>query len=147
VISFGGKMMAQNAAQTSSDDVQFTGAFSSFSVDDIGRARSFYAEVLGLDARDRSEGLELHLPGGHRVFIYQKADHEAANFTVLNLMVDDIAKAVEKLSARGISFESYGGEIETDDQGIMWGPRQGRGPNLAWFRDPAGNFVSVVENQ
>jgi len=140
--------MAQNAAQTKSvntEKPEFTGAFSSFSVKDIPEAKRFYGDTLGLNVEERSEGLELTIDG-QSVFIYPKTDHQAATFTVLNLMVDDIASAVNSLKGAGITFESYDQEeMKTDENNIAWGKRQGRGPNIAWFRDPAGNFVSVIE--
>lgn len=122
-----------------------TNAFSSFSVDDIANAKAFYEGRLGVDVTERSEGLALKLAGGGDVFIYQKEDHKPATFTVLNFKVDDIDKAVEDLAAIGIEFESYGGEIGTDDKGIFRGKEKNAGPNIAWFKDPAGNFISVLE--
>ena len=88
-----------------------------------------------------SEGLELHLDGGGEVFIYPKPNHEAATFTVLNFAVPDIAQSVDELRKRGVRFEQYGGEIQTDENGIH---RNG-GPKIAWFKDPAGNILSVLE--
>ncbi|HEX3102592.1 MAG TPA: VOC family protein [Pyrinomonadaceae bacterium] len=125
-----------------------THAFSSFSVSDIEKARAFYAETLGLDVSDSSEGaLGLHIAGGGSVFLYPKADHEPATFTVLNFPVENIDHAVDELKTRGITFESYGGDIQTDEKGIFRGGSQGRGPNIAWFKDPAGNILSVVETR
>ena len=125
----------------------FTGTFSSFSVDDIAEAREFYSKTLGVDVSDNEEGgLELSFPESGSVFIYPKEDHEAATFTVLNFQVDDIDAAVEDLTERGITFESYSGEMETDEKGIFRGADSGEGPNIAWFKDPAGNFLSVIEN-
>lgn len=125
----------------------FTGTFSSFSVDDIAEARDFYSKTLGVEVADNEEGgLELSFPDSGSVFIYPKEDHEAATFTVLNFLVDDIDVAVEDLTGRGITFESYSGEMETDEKGIFRGADSGDGPNIAWFKDPAGNFLSVIEN-
>ena len=125
----------------------FTGTFSSFSVDDIDEARKFYDETLGVDVTDNEEGgLELSFPDSGSVFIYPKEDHEAATFTVLNFLVEDIDVAVDELTDRGITFESYGGDTETDEKGIFRGADNDNGPNIAWFRDPAGNFLSVIEN-
>lgn len=138
--------MAQKAAKATSKKPEFKAAFSSFSTDDIDEAKKFYGKILGLDVKEHAEGLELTLAGGQSVFIYQKDDHEPATFTVLNLMVDDIAGAVDQLKGLGIEFESYSGEMQTDENGIMWGEKHKKGgPNIAWFRDPAGNFVSVIE--
>ena len=125
----------------------FTGTFSSFSVDDVEEAREFYGTTLGVDVSDNEEGgLELNFPNSGSVFVYPKDDHEAATFTVLNFMVDDIDQAVDDLTARGITFESYDGEMETDEKGIFRGADDDNGPNIAWFKDPAGNFLSVIEN-
>jgi catechol 2,3-dioxygenase-like lactoylglutathione lyase family enzyme len=142
--------MAQNAAKTSkakTEKPEFTGAFSSFSVKDIGEAKRFYADTLGLDVEEtEEEGLQLDI-NGQSIFIYPKSDHEPATFTVLNLTVDDIASAVDGLKAAGIDFESYTGEMQTDENNIMWGEKHdGGGPNIAWFRDPDGNFISVIED-
>lgn len=121
-----------------------TKAFSGFSVDDRGRAKEFYGETLGLEV---SEGememlLELHIEGGNDILVYEKPDHQAATFTVLNFPVDDIEKAVEGLAERGVSLERYpGSEMETDEKGIF----RGGGPLIAWFKDPAGNVLSVLE--
>ena len=136
--------MAQ-AAASESRKLHFTGAFSSFSTDDIAAAKRFYGETLDLDVEQTREGLRLDV-NGQTVFIYPKADHRPADFTVLNLMVDDIREAVAHLKSLGIEFESYEGSTATDDDNIFWGSRNNNGPNIAWFKDPAGNFVSVIEN-
>ncbi len=118
-----------------------TRAFSSFSVDDVARAREFYAGTLGLHVTDEGMGtIALHLSGGGDVFLYPKDDHVPATFTVLNFRVDDVDAAVDRLSAAGVRFERYEGDLQTDDKGISRGP----GPTIAWFRDPAGNILSVV---
>jgi hypothetical protein len=93
------------------------------------------------------EGLGLKISGGGAVFIYPKSNHEPATFTVLNFPVEDIDKAVDQLKAKGVIFESYGGEIKTDEKGIFRGGKSGQGPNVAWFKDPAGNILSVVEEK
>jgi catechol 2,3-dioxygenase-like lactoylglutathione lyase family enzyme len=116
-------------------------AFSSFAVDDITAARRFYADTLGLEVSDEIMGtIGLHLAGGVVVFVYPKDDHVPATFTVLNFRVDDVDAAVDRLSAAGVRFERYEGDLQTDDKGISRGP----GPTIAWFRDPAGNILSVV---
>lgn len=116
-------------------------AFHSFSVDDIAAAKRFYGEVLGLDVAGRPEGLGVTLEGGGRLFLYPKGeDHRPASFTVLNFSVDDVAEAVDWLRERGVSFERYDG-FEQDERGIATGP----GPRIAWFEDPAGNVLSVLE--
>jgi catechol 2,3-dioxygenase-like lactoylglutathione lyase family enzyme len=115
-------------------------AFSSFSVNDLQKAKEFYGRTLGLKVLESAEGLELH-PGDSNIFIYPKPNHTPATFTVLNFLVDDIDEAVDELTENGVSFEQYGGEIKTDKKGIH---RNG-GPNIAWFKDPAGNILSVLE--
>jgi len=122
-----------------------TQPFSSFSVDDPEAARAFYVGTLGLEVSevpDMSGLLELEIPGGGKVLIYAKPDHAPATFTVLNFPVDDIEEAVDELTRRGVAFEIYDeGTVKTDDRGIL----RGEGPNIAWFRDPAGNILSVLE--
>ena len=117
-----------------------SGAFSSFAVSDLQKAKQFYAETLGIDVKESKEGLELH-PENTDVFIYPKPDHQPATFTVLNFLVDDIEATVDELNQKGVRFEQYEGEIKTDEKGIH---RNG-GPTIAWFKDPAGNILSVIE--
>ena len=117
-------------------------AFSSFAVNNLKKAKQFYADTLGVSVKDSKEGLELH-PGSTDVFIYPKPDHTPATFTVLNFLVDDIEAAVDELKQKGVRFEHYEGEIQTDEKGIH---RNG-GPTIAWFKDPAGNILSVVEKE
>jgi catechol 2,3-dioxygenase-like lactoylglutathione lyase family enzyme len=120
-------------------------AFSGFSVDDLEAARGFYGDTLGLDVTvfDQSMGLlSLDLASGARVMVYAKPTHEPASYTVLNFPVADVEKAVDHLAARGVSFERYDG-FDQDERGISRGP----GPLIAWFTDPAGNVVSVLEEQ
>ncbi len=124
-----------------------TQAFSSFSVDNIAKAKEFYGETLGLDVADMSIGLNITVAGGGSIFIYPKQDHIAATFTVLNFPVPDIDAAVGQLKSKGVTFESYGGETATDDNGILRGGDPDRGPSIAWFKDPAGNFLSVMEKR
>lgn len=118
--------------------------FSSFSADDIPRAKQFYADTLGLEVEEQMGGLALHFGGGADTFVYPKDDHLPATFTVLNFLVDDIDAAVERLSAAGVGFEQYEGEIATDEKGIARAPG-GDGPSIAWFKDPAGNILSVLQ--
>ena len=115
-------------------------AFSSFSVNDLKKAKEFYGRTLGLKVSEHKEGLELH-PGNTDVFIYPKPNHKPASFTILNFLVDDIDKAVDELRQKGIQFEQYEGEIKTDKKGVH---RNG-GPSIAWFKDPAGNILSVLQ--
>ena len=116
-------------------------AFSGFSTDDIPRAKQYYAETLGLDVTEDNGMLSLKFPGGHTVLIYPKDDHQAATFTVLNIEVDDIDDAVDKLTATGVAMEHYGEGFGQDDRGIA----REIGPPIAWFRDPAGNILSVIK--
>ncbi|HEX5798220.1 MAG TPA: VOC family protein [Candidatus Saccharimonadales bacterium] len=123
--------------------------FSSFSTNDSVKAKEFYDRVLGLKVGDDEMGLMLELPGGAQVFIYEKDDHKPATFTVLNFVVEDIEKAVEELKGKGVKFEKidFGDEGgATDEEGIMRGKAANQGPDIAWFKDPAGNFLSVIEN-
>ena len=124
-----------------------TKAFSSFSVNDLKQAREFYGQTLGLEVSETAEGLGLKIAGGGRVFIYPKPNHVPATFTVLNFPVDDIDKAVDELAKLGVQFEAYEGEIKTDEKGIFRGATLGKGPNIAWFKDPAGNILSVLEEE
>ncbi|MFD7099464.1 VOC family protein [Streptomyces xanthophaeus] len=119
-------------------------AFSGFSVDDLDKAKEFYGSTLGL--RVSEEGamghLALHLAGDATVLVYPKDNHEPASFTVLNFPVDDVDRAVDELTARGVTMERYEG-FEADDKGIVRGA--GGGPTIAWFKDPAGNVLSVLD--
>jgi catechol 2,3-dioxygenase-like lactoylglutathione lyase family enzyme len=120
-------------------------AFSGFSVDDLAKARDFYAKTLGLKVDDQAMGLRLHLPGGATVFAYSKGNHEPASFTILNFVVDNIEEAVDELTRRGVRFEHYEGDLKTDQKGIARGISVNQGPDIAWFKDPAGNFLSVLQ--
>ena len=120
-------------------------AFSGFSTNDIDAARRFYGETLGLDASDGEMGtLDLHLGKDTHVFIYPKDNHEPATYTVLNFPVEDIDHAVDELSGKGVTFERYEG-FEQDAKGIARSERPEDGPSIAWFKDPAGNILSVLE--
>ncbi|GAA2078838.1 VOC family protein [Microbacterium hatanonis] len=118
-------------------------AFSGFSVDDIDAARSFYRDILGLETVDDEMGFfSLRLASGASVFVYPKPNHEPASFTILNFPTDDVEAAVDELNARGVTTKIYrDDEIATDEKGIQ----RGRGPTIAWFRDPAGNVLSVLD--
>src|SRR5687768_3274638 len=138
--------MAKAAAKTQIEGgTTFTEAFSSFSVNDLEKAKKFYSDTLSLKVNATKEGLELEFEDSDTVFIYPKDDHKPATFTILNLKVPDIDAAVDDLKARGISFETYDGEIQTDEKGIFRGAERSNGPNIAWFKDPAGNILSVIE--
>jgi catechol 2,3-dioxygenase-like lactoylglutathione lyase family enzyme len=116
-------------------------SFSSFSVNDLEEAKDFYRETLGLDVSETQEGLQLRT-GDNTVFLYPKPNHTPASFTVLNFEVDDIDEAVKQLAAVGVSLERYDlPDIKTNERGIFTGP----GLQIAWFKDPAGNILSVIE--
>jgi catechol 2,3-dioxygenase-like lactoylglutathione lyase family enzyme len=115
-------------------------AFSGFSTNDIPAAKSFYGGTLGLDVSEENGMLTLKFPGGHTVLIYPKDDHEPATFTVLNIEVDDIDTTVDLLTAAGVTFEHYGPDAGQDERGIA----RDYGPPIAWFKDPAGNILSVI---
>ena len=119
-------------------------AFSGFSVNDLEKAKQFYGEVLGLDVSDAPMGLlQLNLAGGTVVLVYPKPNHTPATFTILNFPVENIEETVTELTKRGVPFEHYDQtEIKTDDKGIHRGDE---GPTIAWFKDPAGNILSVIE--
>jgi len=125
-------------------------AFSSFSVNDIDKAKEFYQNRLGLNVNQIEMGgeyrmLELDVTGGSKVMIYPKPNHTPATFTVLNFPVDNLEKTVDELTAKGVKFEHYDmGELKTDTKGIVRG--NGKGPDIAWFTDPAGNVISVLKN-
>ena len=120
-------------------------SFSSFSVNDLKKAKDFYSHTLGLDIRETPEGLELQT-ANNTVFLYPKPNHTPASFTVLNFNVDDIDEAVDELAGLGVTFEHYNlPDIKTDERGIARGPE---GPAaIAWFKDPAGNILSVLEDR
>lgn len=118
-------------------------AFSGFSVDDQAKAKDFYVYVLGLKLIDESMGLRLGLPGGSgEVFAYPKSDHSPASFTILNFVVEDIDAAANALRTKGVTFEQY--DNLTDEKGIARGKSKNMGPDIAWFKDPAGNILSIL---
>jgi predicted enzyme related to lactoylglutathione lyase len=119
-----------------------TKAFSSFSVNDLQKAKEFYNKTLAIEISEGMMGiLTLHISGGGKIIIYPKPNHEPATFTVLNFPVPDVEKTVDELIGLGITFEQYEGEIKTNEKGIA----SGNGPKIAWFKDPAGNILSVLE--
>ena len=126
--------------------VTIRAAFSGFSVNDLDEAKQFYTQVLGLETGDETMGLELKLPQG-TVFVYPKPDHQPATFTILNFVVDDIDAAVDELSANGVQFERYDSmPMAQDEKGILRGRSVNQGPDIAWFKDPAGNILSVLQD-
>jgi catechol 2,3-dioxygenase-like lactoylglutathione lyase family enzyme len=127
---------------TGEETVMFenTKAFSGFAVDDVPEAKKFYSETLGLRVSEEYGMLWLHIAGERDILVYPKPDHTPATFTILNFPVDDIGKAVDELAGRGVRFERYD-EADTDEKGIY----RGGGPLIAWFKDPAGNVLSVIQ--
>jgi catechol 2,3-dioxygenase-like lactoylglutathione lyase family enzyme len=117
-------------------------AFSGFSVDDVDKARQFYGETLGLRVSEENGMLNLHLAGGHTILVYPKPSHTPATFTILNFPVDDIDAAADELTARGVRLERYDG-FNQDEKGIL---RDDQSPPIAWFTDPAGNVLSVLQS-
>jgi hypothetical protein len=119
-------------------------AFSGFSANDIPKAKEFYGQTLGLKVSESNGLLTLHLADGNNVLVYPKPNHTPAAFTVLNFPVEDVDQAVDELTKRSVRFEIYDlPDIKTDKKGIM----RGNGPTIAWFKDPAGNILSVLERE
>ena len=119
-----------------------TKAFSGFAVDHVQKAREFYGDTLGLKTSEEYGLLTLHIAGDRPTLVYPKPNHTPADYTILNFPVDDIDKAVDELTARGVRFEKYDG-FDQDEKGIA----RGEGPYIAWFRDPAGNVLSVLQEK
>jgi catechol 2,3-dioxygenase-like lactoylglutathione lyase family enzyme len=119
-----------------------TKAFSGFSVDDVPKARNFYRDTLGLKVTDIRDMLLLHIGDGRRILVYPKGDHQPATYTILNFPVPDVAQAVDDLVARGVPIEGFPGTA-ADDKGIV----RGGGPDIAYFRDPAGNILAVLQGE
>ena len=119
-----------------------TKAYSGFSVNDVQKAQEFYGQTLGLDVSEAHGLLTLHIAGGTNILLYPKENHTPADFTILNFPVANIEQTVDELARRGVHFESYNeGDLVTDEKGIF----HGGGPKIAWFKDPAGNILSVLE--
>jgi catechol 2,3-dioxygenase-like lactoylglutathione lyase family enzyme len=119
-----------------------TKAFSGFAVDDLEQARHFYGETLGLKTSEEYGLMTLHLAGDRPTLVYPKPDHAPASYTILNFPVDDIDAAVDELAARGVRFDRYE-NLDQDDKGVF----RGGGPHIAWFKDPAGNVLSVLQER
>ena len=119
-----------------------TKAFSGFAVDDLQKARKFYGDTLGLKTSEKHGLMTLHLAGGRDTLVYPKPNHTPATFTILNFPVEDIDKAVDELGRRGVRFDRYDG-FEQDEKGIF----RGGGPYIAWFKDPAGNVLAVLQEK
>jgi predicted enzyme related to lactoylglutathione lyase len=127
--------------------LQHISAFSGFSINDLDEAKTFYEDTLGLDVEQTPQGLRIKLETGGEVFLYPKADHIPATFTVLNFVVEDINAAVDSLSEKGVTLENYDiGRMKADEKGIYRGKAAGHGPDIAWFKDPSGNILSVIQN-
>jgi predicted enzyme related to lactoylglutathione lyase len=122
-----------------------TKALSGFSVNDMTKAKEFYAGTLGIEVSENDMGImTLKIAGGTNILVYAKPNHEPASFTILNFQVEDVDKTVDELTKAGITFEQYDfGQMKTDEKGIMHG--NGYGPDIAWFKDPAGNILSVLK--
>jgi catechol 2,3-dioxygenase-like lactoylglutathione lyase family enzyme len=121
-----------------------TKAFSGFSVNDTQKAKEFYSHTLELAVSEKNGLLFLHIAGGTEILIYPKPNHTPATFTILNFPVDNVEKAVDELMKRGVHFEIYNeADLKTDEKGIF----RGGGPKIAWFKDPAGNILSVLEEK
>jgi len=118
-------------------------AFSGFSVDDIAKAKAFYSETLGVQAEEANGALMLHLGTGALVYVYAKDSHVPATYTMLNFPVDNIDQAVDVLTSKGVTFERYEGL--TDERGVARGLANNQGPDIAWFTDPAGNILSILQ--
>lgn len=129
--------------------LKYTGAFSGFSVDDEAKAKYFYSEVLGIAIEEQAGmGFFLRFPGGQNVFIYAKPDHRPANFTVLNFKVDDIDMAIEELAGEGVEMIRYDNpEMPQDEKGVLRGLASNMGPDIAWCADPAGNVLSILQDE
>ena len=122
--------------------------FSGFSVDDLNKAKEFYTKILGLELDNDTMGLRFRLPGGGQVFVYNKDDHQPAAFTILNFVVADIDEAVDELVGQGVSFERYDNmPAPQDGKGVLRGLAANQGPDIAWFKDPAGNILSLLQEK
>ena len=123
-------------------------SFSGLSVTNLAEAKAFYVDTLQLELKNEEMGLQLALPGGGELFLYEKADHQPASFTVLNFVVENINDTIDHLTAdHGITMERYDGmPMPQDERGVLRGKPANQGPDIAWFKDPAGNILSVIES-
>lgn len=123
-------------------------AFSGFSVLDVEKSKAFYTEKLGLKVDQDEMGLQLHLPDGGTVFVYQKDNHEPATYTVLNIVVEDIDAGMEELRSNGVEFIHYNNEeLPQDEKGVLRGLSANMGPDIAWFEDPSGNILGIIQDK
>ena len=123
-----------------------TSAYSGFTVDDLATAKAFYTDTLGLTVEERVGGMKIQLPDGHVVWAYPRSNHQPTTYTMLNFVVDDIDEAVDELTHRGVRFVRYDDmPMQQDKKGIMRGRSQHTGPDIAWFNDPAGNTLAVLQ--
>lgn len=120
-------------------------AFSGFSVKDLTEAKEFYQDKLGLNIEENPMGLKLKLTGDNLIFIYHKEDHQPATFTILNFSVKNIDEAIDELQSKGINLEKYP-DMQQDDKGVARGLSNNMGPDIAWFKDPSGNILSVLQD-
>ncbi len=128
--------------------MDYVATFSGFSVNDIDAAKQFYGEALGLQTDDDRMGLHLNLHAGGSVFVYQKEDHQPATFTVLNFVVEDIDATIDALTSKGVVMERYDNmPAPQDEKGVLRGLAASMGPDIAWFKDPAGNILSVLQEK
>jgi len=128
--------------------IKFLAAFNGISVDDLAKAKEFYTKILELHVSSEEMGLQLDLPGGGKMFIYEKDGHTPATFTVLNFVVSNIDEAVDELKGRGVIFERYDNMPgPQDDKGVLRGLSANQGPDIAWFKDPAGNILAVLQDK
>lgn len=125
--------------------LKYSHAFSGFSVDNLAKAKQFYHDTLGIKVQENRQGLRLHVAGSKPVFVYEKGNHRPATFTILNFPVSDIDKTVDELTGKGVIFERYEG-MQQDTKGIARGKAADIGPDIAWFKDPAGNILSVLSD-
>ncbi len=125
--------------------MKIQGTFGGFSVNNLKEAKRFYGGTLGFGLRDEVGGVRITLPGGATVWMYEKSDHQPATYTTLNLVVENIDQAVDELVHSGIALERYAGAPQ-DDKGVLRGKDRAMGPNIAWFKDPAGNILALIED-
>jgi catechol 2,3-dioxygenase-like lactoylglutathione lyase family enzyme len=122
-------------------------AFSGFSVNDMSKAKEFYGQTLGLDVEETPMGLSIKTLGNNDIFAYPKEDHIPATFTILNFIVEDIDKTIDRLADKGVTFEHYNNmPAKQDEKGVLRGRAAGMGPDIAWFKDPAGNILALLQN-